>query len=230
MSPAHDREHARRLEAALAGDLAADDPALERILASCGTCRARLEELRAVRTLLDDAGREQRETLSAIDWDAAVPGGDQVAPFVRRKLAERGSRRRVAWRAALATAAAATVAAFWIVRHMLVPDEIAQREVMLSADSGGGLLPSGKVQEYRELSWPIPLPPGGRFELRVFDDRPGAARDPIVAEERLTEARWTPSTDLARSLPELIRWEVRVYDATGTLVRTESTRAQRESR
>lgn len=67
------------------------------------------------------------------------------------------------------------------------------------------LSPRGAVSSFSSFLWEGELPEGGSFELRILD-RNGT----VLVEKKLEEPRWSPTEEV--TLPERIRWEVRVVD------------------
>jgi hypothetical protein len=217
---AHAREHELMLEAALAGDIESSDARLLERLHSCEECHTRYQELIAVRALLDDAGRDERDTLAAINYDREVPGSDRVAPFVRAMVAQRQARRTswnrrtLAW---AASAAAGIVAVGWLVRW-LMPRAEGPNEVMLGASQGDEMTPNKAVREYEQLRWSLSVPPGGHCELRIWDVTHAGAPQLLVTKTALHASQWPDPPESTTSWPDKIRWEVRVFDATGTQI------------
>lgn len=236
-TPTRDRhapEHEHLLQAALAGDVPVDDARFQQRLRDCGECRGRYRELSVVRELLDHAGQDERETLAAIELARPVPGSELVAPFVRRALAERSARVRPTWTrrslAWVASAAAGLVAVGWLVRWLLPEDGGDQRGILLGDTHEHGMSPRGPVREYTPLEWKLPLPKGGYYQLRIWDGGSDESLDPFVTMPRLEEPRWFAPPQVARTWPDKIRWEVRVYDATGVLQDSELASAERSPR
>jgi hypothetical protein len=99
--------------------------------------------------------------------------------------------------------------------------------VLLGTKHDGGLTPSGVVRDYTPLQWKLPLPPGGRFEVRVWDERSSTSDAPFMMNDRLHAPEWFASPEETRRWPDKILWEVRVYDATDILVGQDRTVAER---
>lgn len=127
----------------------------------------------------------------------------------------------------VASAAAGIVAVGWFVHSLLPQQPEETRETVLGSETDSGMSPSGAVREYTPLSWKLGLPPGGRFELTVWDDRPDAAPEPLVKPELwYRNERFFPP-EQTRLWPDRIRWRVRVIDASGTQIDERIEHAQR---
>jgi hypothetical protein len=218
-SAGHTPEHETMLVAALADEGVEGAGAWSARLSQCAQCQQLFEKLSAVRELLEDAGREERETLAELDWNQSVPGSDAVAPLVRalaqkRKLQLRAvrTRRVVMW---AASAAAGVLVVGWIARLLAPPARDGARDTLLGAQTKSSCKPSGPVVEYGEFEWDLALPPQGEFELIIWDDRPDAAIEAVFRKSKLHTPAWKLTPEEARALPDKIRWEVRVYDASG---------------
>jgi hypothetical protein len=229
---AHTPEHEALLVAALADERVEHAGEWVARLAQCEECRQRFEKLCAVRDLLDDAGREERDTLASLDLNQSVPGSDTVEPFVRalaqkrkRQLRSAHTRRVALW---AASAAAGVLFVGWVVRLLAPPSPVGANDTLLGAHKKASCSPDSPVVEYGEFKWDLPLPPQGEFELVIWDDRPDAPLDAVFRKPKLDTNSWTLSPAEARALPDKIRWEVHVFDATGAqLPGLPSTRAER---
>ena len=216
----HGAEHEAQLVAALADDGAVREGAYSSRIPDCPECRARFAKLIAVRELLDDAGREERETLAELDWKSSVPGSDVVAPFVRGLAEQRRNRLRAdrqrRWIVWVASAAASLLVIGWIARLVLRQDvSSAPNDITLGPTQQVRMSPQGPVREYSPFEWALELPSQGHFELRIWDDRAGAAADPFAKRTDLDQPRCPFSPEQTRTWPDKIRWQVLAYDATG---------------
>jgi len=231
MSTPHQRQHELLLRAVVSGDLDERDPALDSVLEECAECREQWEGLAHVRTLLDHTARDEASSLSELDWSRAAPGREVVGAFVRERVAEQEGRRRAPrpwWRRAwVAAAAAGILVSGWIVRWLMPPRAEPGADVMLGDSATDGMTPSGSVDEYTPLSWKLRLPPGGRFELRIWDGATGRARPPFVELRDVQEPHWIPTSAQTRGWPDAILWEVQSIDATNAFVAARETRANR---
>jgi len=152
-----------------------------------------------------------------------VPGSDGTE---RREPARPpGAWGRLAW---LAVAAAALLA-------LLVwgPDGnggAAETPLLLGDEDLRLLGPRGEVGALDDFRWEAGLPPGGWFELVVFDDTPAGDAAKVEHVRHLEESSWRAADDRERSFPAAIRWELRVLDATGSVISSGDARARRSSR
>lgn len=219
-SVGHDEQHERWMLTAL--ELEPGDPAQARRSAEgCAQCADELQRFDELRQLLDDAGASQNETLEqvrrAMRAGESAPGEELVAPLLRAKLeplAPRRSKLRLV--APLATAAAAAAVLLgWLMRSWLPLDDDHGRGVMLGEHTDNGLSPAGEVREYAPFRWPMKLPPGGSFSLRVWDARGDDPRKAIYSRARIEEnEHWIEPATLA-VFPDEIGWDVQAFDATG---------------
>lgn len=91
--------------------------------------------------------------------------------------------------------------------------------------------PRDEVQSYAPFSWRAPRPDNGTFRVFVFDESTGRIGiEPLTSSGHLSRQTWTPSPGELEKLPGRIRWELRVYDASGALVRSLPAWASRVSR
>lgn len=220
MSTPHSEAHEPLLERALAGELAADDPALARQLEGCTECRAELDRLRGVTDRLARAAAKRDEVLAEI---AREPIAKDEVRSVRESLARAGALRPTApprtfrlWLVVAAAAAALLIAYFaW---HALFPAATIQpRPFLLEGSTIRDLAPHDRVDDYLEFSWSFQRPPGGYFKVRVWDAGSGADARPIFeSTEPIEQNTWPPPKELVRTWPNAIRWRVEAYDVENT--------------
>ena len=218
-SAGHTPEHEALLVAALADEGYDGAGAWSARLAQCAQCRRLFEKLSAVRELLEDAGREERETLAGLDWNQNVPGSEAVAPLVRalaqkrkQQLRSIRARRVVLW---TASAAAGVLVVGWIARLLAPGARDGGNGTLLSAQSRTSCSPTGGVVEYDKFEWQTAPPPGGWCELIIWDDGPNPRDQPLIRKPKLESSTWTPTPQELRTLTNKIRWEVHFYDASG---------------
>lgn len=216
----HDLQHEHWILTAL--ELEPGDPAQARhATESCTQCADDLQRFDELRQLLDEAGASQSETLAqvrrALRAGDPAPGEELVAPFVRAKLGQAAPRRpRLRLLAPLAAAAAAAAVLLgWLMRSKFPLADDHGRGVMLGEHSDKGLSPAGEVREYGPFRWPMQRPPGGSFNLRVWDAREDDPRRALYIRERIEENEvCIEAADLAK-FPDAIGWDVQACDATG---------------
>jgi len=88
------------------------------------------------------------------------------------------------------------------------------------------LVPTGPAASYEQFTWRGPEVPGVSYELRLF--RPGESEPFLTLETE--EPRWRPPPTTRDSLPDVLVWEVRARDGTGTRLgaaRSEASRSER---
>jgi len=240
----HDRE---RIDALLERLLASGGDPAERPapdeLARDPELEAELAELRDVARRLDAVADDPRAILAAARGAERPSDRADVAAALDRARhlerarheepagASRGRGRRIAL---VATATAAGLVALLFVTRELgngsrstVPDA---RDHELGGASLELLAPVGPVDpggSFGPFRWRFELPPGGHFEVRVYDRGApdGASLRPTITSERLTEPEWTPTTTAA--WPDAIRWEVVARDASGAIAASSSAFASR---
>jgi anti-sigma-K factor RskA len=106
--PMSHRELRISLGAYLLGALDADEmKAVEAHVATCGECRAEIEQLEMLPALLDSVPPARAEALAA---ETAVPQEDQAPPALLARVRARRRTLRLRWGGALAGAAAASLA------------------------------------------------------------------------------------------------------------------------
>jgi len=78
--------------------------------------------------------------------------------------------------------------------------------------------PVGEGADYSEFAWDCELPPGGYFQVAVYDYNGGQPLGPRRRSPQLVEASWKPrSYDSARFADEIL-WRVNAYDQARKLV------------
>ena len=253
----HTQEHEPLLHSVLTGDISEDHASVAPVLASCGHCRDKLEELRAVSEMLDEAGREEEQaTFAAIDYSKPVAGADRVESFVRAKLAQKATapatppapqpaipaaaartasidpgRRRFLRVSGVVTAAAASVVLVgWIAKMLLTHEaEDAPDEILLSNSKLTPRSPMGEVDEWTEFHWDYDLPVGATFAITVYEKEPVRSFEPLFEKTGLKQPKWVPTTDELARMPKAISWEVYVLGATGALMESNNGEARLSS-
>lgn len=89
-----------------------------------------------------------------------------------------------------------------------------------------GASPVGPGSSYAEFRWDLTVGPQWEFEIEVFSDSPGAAREPL-ASERTRESTWSPPAKEAAEWPDAIRWTLALVNANGVVGDAYEVRAQR---
>ena len=222
MKQAHGPEHEARLQAFLTsdGDCAPPDEWL-----SCEQCRESLAALGAVAARLE----QEREAEEALREEAQAleeaPNEDLVEAVLRPRLDALARRRALGSRTRLLGLAAAAVImllAFVFFHEKEQPGG----EILLGSKRVECLAPLGGTARYDLFEWRAPLPPGGHFELRIFEDDP-EGHGPALLTRSFESNRWVPTESQAQSLPSPLIWELSVFDATGVEVGHGRARAWR---
>lgn len=217
--PVHDSAHDDLLHAHLAGDVPAGDPTLTQRLGQCGECRARLAELNALTGLLDRVGDGQRRSLRP-DALQTAPGADRVAATLHALAAGREpasvarsltTRRVTLWRVGLA--AASVLAAGWIVRALLPPDESPREDVLLGDGSKATFMPMGEVDSFSPFAWPGLSPDANQIYLTVWRLEDGVRV--LVFDDTIPELYWVPTPDQLHAMGQSIEWELRLVNPAG---------------
>ena len=219
-SSTHDAAHEALLHAAVT----ADDGTVPAALADCATCREALDELRSVSRLLDETAREERETLAGLDWGAAAPGVDGVAPFLRERFERRARRPLVRGRALVlryAAAAAAVLTCGWLARELVTAEP--ETRVLLGEQGFLQVSPQGAVPDFGVFKWSFQENVDGWYVVQVLSD----THELIDVSGQLVEPRWEPPRDLLERLPREIVWTVTAYDASGARLESITTTASR---
>jgi len=220
----HPDRHEQLLQAALGGDLPRGD-ARWRTLRDCADCAARLEQYDRLQGLLDEAGRDQAAVLRAAAQAHDAPGVEDVAPFVRAKLAEQRARkpgRLLSFRAWAAAAAAVALIVGWFERQRSARSDSDQGSpgggVLLGGQKLSAVHPEGDVSNYLPFEWSLPLPPGGSFTLTVWDSATGDPEQPLSTMKNITEQKAWIAAETVAGWPDRIGWQVQALDATGVAV------------
>ncbi len=170
---------------------------------------------------LNSAGKEFREDLEHSSEMSAPPGADRLEEVLRRQLSPRPM--KIPWSGWVSLAATLTIIAFFA-GHALRsgdPDPV----VFLGPDDPVATEARGFADDYSVFSFVETLPPGGVFEVFVFDTATGAE---IVSSGPRTGGEWQPEN--TSSWPDEIRWELTFYDASGIPVGNFAGTASRQRR
>jgi hypothetical protein len=198
----------------LTGDLSADDAPARRAFEASPEAEGRWRELERTTRELDAEARERERVLAEVAGAAPDAHEDELvesfAARLRAAAPARGADHEapaVPRRGWIVAAAAIFVVALAL-RHLG-----REREVAEPFELGPGsseCRPSGEVERYGRFEWDLELPPGGTYELSVWE---ASADDgaPLVRVE-LGEPFWD-----AVELPRRIHWQVSVLDAAGEL-------------
>lgn len=78
--------------------------------------------------------------------------------------------------------------------------------------------PVGEGADYSEFKWDCELPPGGYFQVAVYDYNGGDLLGPRRRSPRLNEPRWAPRSYDSNRFADEILWRVCAYDQARVLV------------
>lgn len=202
----------------LAGDVGEDAPEVRSLLDGMAEAREWLERSRAIEVRLSAAGEEARADIREALAMRGAPGESAVERVVQGGAAPepRGmSGGWLRWAAAALVIAALGIATWMYGGEESEPPRLLGDAVELEA-------PAGEVDAYGTFRWSWERPVGGYEIVVVYDAESG---DELARSGEREDGEWTPGAERASSWPERIEWEVRVFDATGALVRT-SARAE----
>lgn len=216
--------------ARLADRLARDLPDAER-----ADARASLAPFDEVTDLLERAGERER-ALELAGATRPAPGEDRAALELERALAgpvpgiaAPRSRARAILVAVLA--AAAVVVAFVALGRRLGPgDEGVPGGLYVGSATCRALEPVGDVARYAPFRWEARVPAGGYAMVAVWAADDPAESTPRLVSGELNELAWSPAAEELAELPDAIRWQVRVYEWSRTLIDEASASARRSSR
>ena len=217
------------LERALVGDplTAAERAALE----GSPEHAAALEDLMDLQSDLSRAGERELEGILAEargveQWPGREAFHDRLGGLVEERVRLKRKRR---WSViGVLVAAAAAVLLVQTLRgrgedlpNVGVPGPGGFDSAVLGPAEDWQLEPHGDVQKLETFTWVYELPPGGWFELRIWDASAADESEPLV-ELELEEPRW----EADRELPATVTWEVRAVGPAGLLAAV-STDARR---
>lgn len=222
------------------GELSPEAAEARALFARDPDAREEFERSQRVARALDASESFHRDLVADAAALDGAPGEERVLEVVRREAARAtgapdataAPSSRAAgptghpWRwVAAAAAAALLVLAAGQLRHReqpAGPGPVLGTGVRL-------LAPVGTVDAYSPFEWAAERPPGGWFEVRVYDETEGATQSPLARSGRLDAPRW-PGPPETTSWPETIRWDVQVFDGTGRVRVSGSAQASRSSR
>ncbi len=215
-SGGHRPEHVEWMEALVVGDAGARAAEVREELAACPQCSGELATLDDLLGDLDRAGAFERAVLR----DANSEGSSQAEPWNSKPsdpattAPAAHARPRLPLRA-LALAAAAVLLFIGFDSRRTADEAV---PVYLSAEPVPGMEPSGSVESFPStFRWDLELPIGGWFDVQVFrSDTDGLGPTaPLASASFLKTNEWTWTDIDTDKLPNRLRWEVQVYDATG---------------
>lgn len=181
------------LQRVLTGELSPDDAAVRARRDADPDFARELDESLALQDLLDEDAADEREALEA--------------PTAPRR-----------WPMWLIAMAAGLLAVVFVPRLSPPKAPDGGQGVMLGGSLElEGLRPAGPGRSFRTFGFDATLPDGARCEIRVWAVDAGEGT-PAVLTGRFTGNEWSPSDDERRSLPDEIRWELRVFDVAGSAI------------
>jgi hypothetical protein len=205
----HSADHDALLTRLVVGELAPDAPEARAVLETCPSCRDQWAQLGQLARRLDAAGAEERSVLAEIETQSISPA--QEERIRATVLAQRRSARRLAWPIAVAAAVLALVGVIaW--RQWRGNERIEER--YLGSQNFSGLELRTAADGAVSFVWSYTgLPPEGSYTLRVWDDSATGSQPTVF--DHLPDPPWTPTPEQRAKLPQRMRWEVEVFDATG---------------
>jgi hypothetical protein len=225
---AHNDRHEELLEQLLTeardprGGLASSE------FAGCAECAQIVEEWMSTESELVRTAQNVREALTAARGEEPSDGG-VVERVLGTRLAEANTPRRGPWRllaGGLSAAAALILAVLWIGGSDPGPEPNGNGP--LGSGRWELVEPIGEVEAYTRFSWKGPELPGGWFELSVLGPEPESHS--IKESGEIEALFWVPLPDETATWPETIRWELRVFNASGIEDDRLSGEASRSSR
>lgn len=202
--------HEELLEAVLTGGRKESDPEVIAAFEQSPQLRVRLNRLRGLAAGLDEVGESMRAGLES-ELDSRPGLSEQVnAQLARRARASVGRR----WIAV--AAAAMLLAAAWIGFGAWGGAGAGgggeNREIWLDL-APGQMFPAGDWQRGEPFAWNFELPPGGRYEIRLYRLADRARLDPVLTVRVGEQREWTPTESQIAEFDPTMRWELLTYDA-----------------
>ena len=210
------------LERVLTGELAADAPEIRALRERDAAFARELDELLQLQGLLGADAADEREALGDT---AGSPGDDVVVSTVRRLAGGGKAPRRDGPRLLVVlVAAAAVIAAILIVPRLgQEADDGIQRDDRILGPGEEIVLhmltPDGPDQTFTSFAFEATLAEGAQIEIaygeiRIWPADAEAGAEPFL-KTTFSGFAWSPSDAQLESLPDAIRWEVRVFDVEG---------------
>lgn len=187
--------------------------------------RERWEEHVRIVDRLEAAARLEAEVLA----EATTTRGSTSPEVVDRMLkARRESRPRAqgvgnrphSWVATLIAACCVVAGLLWHGQRSEPPEIPMGASVQL-------LQPVGTVTDHADFEWHYPLPPGGYYEVRIWDHARGTNSEPIATSGALAQPQWSPPPEERARWPKRIHWRVDVHDGTMTVATGSATATRR---
>lgn len=203
----HDASHEALLARILAGDGA------EHELGQCERCRRELEEARDADARARLALELEREVVEEARHSATRADRDHLSNLLERgRLSAARSRvRRLVLGVALVGAAA--LVALLTTRGPVSTPEVPREELRL----GDSLACHVELRDgrYHAFAWEPVEEPEVSYELRLRALESGLAGEELLYREALSGARWEPTPEEERALPDELLMEVRAVSALG---------------
>ena len=220
------KEHDEFVEALLSGEKDPGDPRVIQFLADKPEVAQRVVELSGLADQLDEAGKEQRETLAesfdslpvedkanvAAELGELMAGGSATA--TQTMTAKPLGRDRLS----LLLFAAAILAALpfaWNAFLIAPRGDTGPSDVMLGSNPFELEAVRSEESSPSGLRWSYQLSTGGWFSIVITDPAAGDETPALHEIPRYTGNEWKPS----EHLPSLIRVEIKALDASGEIER-----------
>ena len=203
------------LEGLLSGSIDPTAPDVRARLDADPELAETFEELQQFALEMAELGVEQREVMDGAAALEAAPGQERVDAEIAAFFEERRASpsRRSRWIPFLAAAAAVLLVLLPFLGGAFDSEDPAL--VMLGDSERTSLSPSGAVSDFGAFAWDTPLPADSTFKVLVFGEDQEPWDIPFFESERLDEPSLELTPEVERTLPDRIRWELRIYDATG---------------
>lgn len=232
----HTEEHAEVLRGLLLGDRHADDPHVATLLATCPECEVEWSELQALQGDLGTLGQSERDLLAEAHTLTGTPGEELVARDAQARALRAAEPERASWRPRIRPGWGAAAALLIAAALFLFGDPGEETDpagaddpFTIGTGSEAGLSPSGSVGGFpATFTWELATGDGGWYTVTVWaDPGDGPLDEPLTTSERCRTQRWTPTEAQAAAWPRAILWEVRAFDASGSVVGSAGATAER---
>ncbi len=234
MKPQHDAEHEGILAAILTGELEREAALVRTSLRDCKECLDVLEDLEALRGELDELGSSTQTDLAAAAAMPETPLSDVVESVLGPRLrgtperrppslvdAHRAEPTSARWMRRIAIAMGAAAAVLFLLdwfqpRQQPTKAGQDQQQLLGGSEYVRAVAPVGDSQAWNSFHWDA-VRPDCLYEVRVhrFEESGSIGSDPELVSPRSQATEWEPTPAALNALPDRIRWELRVLDATG---------------
>ncbi len=179
-------------------------------LADCRTCQEEFTAMHQLQAFLNEIGEDERRSIEGSRDKGNSPRDELAIQRLRHEIGpDRPSRTWGARGVGRKVAVAAIIAVLGVILWQRSAPPHPDPGPLLGPESS--LWPSGTVSAVREFRWDKPLPRGGWFVVKAYENQPGISK-PFLESEELRDQTWRAPSGI--TWPQEFFWELEVYDGS----------------